>query len=145
MRERQDLIRDFRQKGLKITPQRLLILELLKDNRTHPSAEDIHKQLVKTHPTISLATVYKTLETLTKLGKVKELNLRENRIRYDPDTQAHSHLICEKCNQIIDLHSDFVRDLRLPKAYRGNFVVTEKHVEFYGICQRCLKKRKKAL
>ena len=134
------LINKLRQKGLKITPQRLLILKLLEGNRAHPTAEDIHNQVIKKHPTISLATVYKTLEVLTKMGEIRQLNLGQDKSRFDPDTRPAIHLICKCCNQVMDIHKDFDRRLKIPAGFKDEFVVTEKHIELYGICKKCLKK-----
>lgn len=125
----------YKQLGFKLTPQRLAILEYLKDNNEHPSAEDIYRTVIKIFPTMSFATVYNTLETLRNKGNVWELTIDPHKKRYDPNTKPHHHLICTKCKRIVDIHKDF------PLTLSGNiiegFELTGNHIEFYGICPKC--------
>lgn len=118
--------------NLKLTPQRIAILDYLKGNKTHPSAEDIYKAVSKRFPTISLATVYNTLSALKTHGQLLKLNIDPSRVRYDPNTSPHHHLICNRCKTIMDVESDC--RFTLPKT---TFEVTGGHVEFYGVCQKC--------
>lgn len=132
----------FRKKGLKITPQRLAIFKILKDNKSHPSAEEIYLKVTKDYPTISLATVYQTLETLEQIGGIKVLRCDRRKTRYDPDLSYHHHLICTGCHKITDLRQDYSKALRLPASLRGGFEIDGCNVIFYGICQECKRKNK---
>jgi len=125
-------------RGFKLTPQRLAILEFLDDNVNHPSAEDVYIHVSKKFPTMSLATVYNTLETLRKKGEIAELTIDPNKKRFDPDTDTHHHLICTVCRRILDIRVDYRIDL--PERVRGGYEVTGSHIEFYGICPLCRKK-----
>lgn len=136
------LIDSFRKKGLKITPQRVAIFEVLKDNRSHPSAEDIYHEVRNDYPTISLATVYQTLDTLEHLGRIRVLRCDRRKTRYDPDLSAHHHLICTGCHKITDLRQDYSKALRLPASLRSRFEINGFNVIFYGICEECKRKSK---
>jgi len=138
----QKLIDSFRKKGLKITPQRLAIFRILKDNKSHPSAEEIYQRVRKDYRTLSLATVYQTLETLERIGGIKVLRFDRRKTRYDPDLSSHHHLICTGCHKITDLRQDYSKALRLPASLRSRFEINGCNVIFYGICQECGRKNK---
>ena len=138
----QKLIDSFRKKGLKITPQRLAIFRILKDNKSHPSAEEIYQRVRKDYRTLSLATVYQTLETLEQIGGIRILRFDRRKTRYDPDLSPHHHLICTRCQKITDLHDDYSETVRLPPSLTNRFQINGFNVVFYGICGECRKKRK---
>ena len=119
----------------KLTPQRIAILDYLEENFGHPSAEVIHTALKERFPTMSLATVYNTMETLKKRGAVRELTIDSGKKRFDPNTDSHHHLICIKCRKIVDIPVDY--ELKVPGSYKSGFDVIGNHVEFYGICREC--------
>ena len=125
----------FKDIGLKLTPQRLAILDFLEGNTDHPSAEDIYKAVSIQHPTMSFATVYNTLDSLREKGYVLELSIDPAKKRFDPCTELHHHLICTSCKKVRDIHKDFALDL--PDQVKGDFRVTGNHIEFYGICAAC--------
>jgi len=125
----------YRDKGLKLTPQRLAILEYLDGNRSHPSADDIYTEIIKKFPMMSFATVYNTIETLKKKGDLVEITIDPERRHYDPDTSHHHHLICKKCKKIVDIHKDF--SINIPEDQRGAFEIFDNHIEFYGRCHEC--------
>lgn len=129
----------YKELGIKLTPQRLAILDFLDGNKSHPSAEDIYKEVSKKYPTMSFATVYNTLEALRRVGKVLELNIDPNKKRFDPNTETHHHLICTGCGKIIDIHINF--DLLIPEKIAVDYEITGNHVEFYGICSECAGRR----
>ncbi|MBS1112717.1 MAG: ferric uptake regulator family protein [Nitrospirae bacterium] len=119
----------------KLTPQRLAILDYLKDNCDHPSAETIYKEIRKRFSTMSLATVYNTLETLRKNGKILELTIDPAKKRFDPSIEPHHHLICIRCKKIIDIHMDY--SLHIPNEKKRGFELMGNHIEFYGVCPEC--------
>jgi Fur family peroxide stress response transcriptional regulator len=126
----------LRNKNLKATPQRLAIYKLLYEMNTHPSADDIYSHMKSVYPTISLATVYKTLRTLTNVGLIRELNLGEEN-RYDCNLSLHGHLICTKCNSIIDLHIQ--NSLDILNDLKDGFELDYIKLFLYGTCQDCNK------
>jgi Fur family peroxide stress response transcriptional regulator len=125
----------YRNLGLKLTPQRIAILDYLDGNKRHPSAEDIYRAVSQKFPTLSLATVYTTLGALKEKGKVLELTIDPGKKRYDPETSKHNHLICVSCKRIIDLPASNLIDF--PEAHGQDFSIIESHVEYYGHCPQC--------
>ncbi len=121
----------------KLTPQRMAILDHLAGNRSHPSAEDIYKGVLKRFPTMSFATVYNTLDVLRKNGDILELTIDPEKKRFDSDTKLHHHLICVKCRSIVDIHRKF--SLNSTSKEVGGFEIVGNHIEFYGICPKCRK------
>jgi Fur family peroxide stress response transcriptional regulator len=122
-----------------LTPQRLAVMEHLKDNKEHPSAEEIYRAVRRRFPTMSFATVYNTLELLKERGMVTELALEARRKRFDPDTRPHHHLICTGCRRIVDVHTDYMPDI----GDAEGFEITGARIEFYGLCPRCMGKSSK--
>ena len=120
---------------MKMTPQRMAIMGFLEGNRSHPSAEDVFASVSKRFPFMSLATVYNTLERLSKDGKLLELSIDPGRKRYDPDTRPHHHIICTSCGKVADIHHEF--DLLVPEGNNSGFSIRSNHVEFYGLCPEC--------
>ena len=129
----------YRNAGLKLTPQRLAILEYLEGNKDHPSADDVYKAISKKFPTMSLATVYNTLVALKQRGFVKELTMDPYKMRFDPHPAPHHHLICVDCRRIIDIHTKF--RINLPEMEGEGFEIIGNHVEFYGRCSKCKNKK----
>ena len=121
----------------KLTPQRLAIMDYLRDNKEHPSALDVFKSISKKFPTISFATVYNTLEMLKKKGLVTELAIDTERKRFDPDTTPHHHMVCTKCGTIRDLHLEFSPNI--PETLTKGFKIERIHMDVYGICESCKK------
>lgn len=124
--------------GLKLTPQRIAILDCLQGNRRHPSAEDIYRAVLQMFPTMSFATVYTTLALLKKKQKVRELTIDPDKKRYDPETGSHNHLICVVCKQIVDVAGP--GNFRLAGSEEQGFKIIASHTEFYGLCPVCRKR-----
>lgn len=129
----------YRHLNIKLTPQRIAILSYLNGNKTHPSADDIYKAVQKQFPTMSFATVYNTMEALKHKGNVRELKIDPKKKRYDPDGTTHHHLICLKCNNIVDIHKDFKLDLS--EEMTKDFNILGNSIEFYGVCRKCKKRQ----
>ena len=131
----------YRHFGIKLTPQRLAILNFLDGNKSHPSADDIFIAVKKEFPTMSFATVYNTMDALKSRDKVQELTIEPGKKRYDPDCSQHHHLICVECKSIVDVYKDF--RLSLSSDITRNFDIKSNHVKFYGLCKRCKKTTRK--
>lgn len=134
------LIQNLKQNNLKVTPQRLIIYNYLANNFVHPSAETIYNSIKETNPTISLATVYKTLNSLKEANLVQEINLGEDSFRYDFQVVPHSHIICTKCNKIIDYFPDgeIINSSKLKVELDTKFKIDYQQMYFYGTCEECL-------
>jgi Fur family peroxide stress response transcriptional regulator len=137
MKDDNSAIARLKEAGLKLTPQRLALIEILKDSKNHPSADMIYEELKKKYPMVSFSTVYNILNVLKKIGEIEELAISENKVYYDPNTDPHHHFLCEKCGQIQDIFQDF--RIRTEKI---NIHQVRKHqIYFYGTCSDCLKRR----
>jgi len=130
-------LRLLKEYGLKLTPQRLAIIEYLKNNKNHPSAEDIYNALKEKFPSMSFATVYNTLEVLVEKGLIKELHIDSSKRRFDPFTHQHHHFKCRSCGRIIDIEADF--EVYIPEFLKG-YQVEDFQVVFSGLCPDCNKK-----
>ncbi len=133
-----DLERLRKELGVKLTPQRLAIIEFLDGNKSHPSAEDIYKALKPKFPSMSFTTVYNTLELLQKKGLLRVLVIQENKLRFDPDVSPHHHFICKKCGKIIDIKRSY--DFPLPEEIK-DCEILDVQVNFIGYCQECKKEK----
>ncbi len=98
-------------KGLKVTHQRILIMEAFILANEHPTAEVLYNEAKKKSPTLSLGTVYKTLDAFTEAGLVNKVKTDEDTVRYDANTKKHHHLYCEKTDQIIDYEDEELEQL----------------------------------
>ena len=132
----------LREKGFKVTPQRLAIYQVLSNTTQHPCAEAIFNELQPHYPTMSLATVYKTIEILREIGMVQVLNVGEDSFRYDATVENHPHVRCMACGRVDDIFdvddAAFMDKIAEKTAYR----ISGKQFYFYGICPECQKKMK---
>jgi len=135
------LTENLRNAGLRLTPQRLAICRLLVNNAEHPSAQQLFEQLRPDYPSLSLTTVYNTLETLVSLGAIHNLgNDVSGTVRYDAETSAHANLICTSCNRIIDYLSPHVQALTDEVTNQSGYQITGARVLYYGLCETCQNK-----
>ena len=130
----------LREKGLKVTPQRIAVYNMLMNTYEHPNAEMIYKSLEPTNPTMSLATVYKTLDFFKQLGLVQELNVGEPSSRYDAVVQCHPHTVCKVCGKVEDLHMEELTDVAKKLVPGLDFEVEMEQLILYGTCGACRKK-----
>jgi len=138
--ETASFIETMQQKKKRVTPQRIAIFKYLISTDSHPTAQQIYNHVKEEFPTITLATVYKTLEMLEKLGKAKELGFSGLSTRFEANLEPHINLICLKCGKIEDLNSiDPLEHLKAVVGNTSDFKITDQRVEFYGHCQQCQK------
>jgi Fur family peroxide stress response transcriptional regulator len=133
-----EMISALRESGHRITPQRMQILGILSRSKGHPSVEDIHKALIPDLPMLSQATVYKTVALMKDLGQVLELEFGNTHNRYDgnmPD--PHPHLICKRCEAILDLESLPLSSLEREVSEKTGYVITGHRLDIIGICPDC--------
>lgn len=128
----QDFIDACRKQGLNVTYQRILIFKALSESREHPTAEEIFKTVKTEYPSISLATVYKTLETLVAKNLICKVNPLHDTARYDGDNADHHHMLCRYCGKLVDVHDDHLDKLSLPE--HPEFEVTGFRIMFEGVC-----------
>jgi Fe2+ or Zn2+ uptake regulation protein len=123
---------------MRMTPQRRIILEELRKLDTHPSADELYRIVRRRLPRISLGTVYRNLEVLSRMGVIRRLELGGQQMRFDGRLQAHQHIQCIECGRIDDLPAGTAvtecdRDLLAGTGYE----VLERRVEFVGMCPSC--------
>jgi Fur family peroxide stress response transcriptional regulator len=127
----------FREKKLKLTPQRIAVYKYLQSTKEHPSAEIIYKALQENYPTMSLATVYKALKTLVEVNLVIELNVGEGNFRYDSNISSHPHIQCISCGRVDDIENVPFSDLNMRVTEFTDYEVLTNRVYFYGVCKCC--------
>jgi Fur family peroxide stress response transcriptional regulator len=127
----------FKEKKLKLTPQRIAVYKYLKSTKEHPSAEVIYKALQPEYPTMSLATVYKALKTLVEVDLVQEINVGEGNFRYDGMISPHSHIQCLSCGRVDDIEGFCFSDLNEKVQKNCDYEVMTNQVYFYGLCKDC--------
>ena len=130
------LTEQFRARGLKVTPQRQSIFRALSSATVHRTAESVYAEVSAEMPTISLRTVYQTLNDLAAMGELSTLDLGAGPTRFDPNLDPHHHLVCDGCGLVIDVPAN-----RAPMPPRGaavrGFEVTDTEIVFRGRCADC--------
>ncbi len=127
----------FRERGLRVTPQRQAIFRLLDGNDAHPTVESLYESARRDMPTISRKTVYQTVHDLESMGEVSLLDLGTGSVRVDPNVEdPHHHLICVRCGKVRDVMVD-VGAIALPRSSRSGFTVADVEVQFRGTCDEC--------
>lgn len=149
-KEVQELLKTrLKEKGLKVTHQRLLVLSVLEENSgRHMTAEDIYELVSVDYPEIGLATVYRTLQLLWDMQLVDRINFDDGCVRYeighlfkDGTKHNHHHLICRECNKVVPFDGDLLDDLEHHIEESTGFHVLDHELKFYGLCKECQKKR----
>lgn len=131
----------LRERGFKVTPQRLAIYNYLASTKAHPNAEMIFKDLQPVYPTMSLATVYKTMEILREIGLVQVLNIGEDSFRYDAFTLNHPHVRCMSCGRVDDIEEIDAASFVESVASSTNYRLMGQQFYFFGVCQECQKQQ----
>ena len=126
--------------GLKVTHQRIEIYRELAMATDHPSAETLYKRLNDRLPTLSLDTVYRTLSTFEELGLIKKVQTVESQTRFEAQMVRHHHLICDRCNKIIDFQWQRFDTIPVPEEVGQLGRISSKNVILKGVCNECLQK-----
>jgi Fur family peroxide stress response transcriptional regulator len=139
------IIKALRDKGYRLTPQRLAMLRIIAKSAGHPSAEQIYEQIKADFPTTSLATIYKTLTLLKDMGEVLELNFAAVGSRYDGNKPyPHPHVICTECGRILDPESTALAGISQEMARLTGYQITRHQLNFFGLCPKCQKEGQSA-
>lgn len=134
----QQMIEKLKENEFRITPQRYAVLKILAHSENHPSAESIYEKLVSDYPTMSPATVYKTINLLKKNGEVLELEFSEMSNRYDGNKPyPHPHMICTNCGAIVDPPMDDFENLQGKLMEETGFTINSFRLDFFGLCPDC--------
>lgn len=129
------------QGGLRLTPQRGQVYEVLMDKRDHPTATEVFIRAQKRMPSISLATVYNCLETMVGSGLVKAVHVDREPTRFCANLQQHGHFHCTECGQIADI--EFSQNQNKGWKLPSGFLVTQHDVSLRGLCADCSTNSKK--
>ncbi len=132
-----EMISLLKERAFRLTPQRVELVRLIAVSDGHPSAAQFYAKIKEKFPTMSHATVYKTLALLKEMNQVMEIDLRDDS-HYDgnrPD--AHPHLICTKCNQIVDGEMEIDSALLKKLEDASGYQILRPQITFYGLCPDC--------
>lgn len=131
------IIEKLKSHNLKVTPQRIAIFEMLCCTKEHPNADIIYKKLSPTHPSMSLATVYKTLESLKNANLIQTLNVGEDSFRYDTNTKPHLHAVCVNCHKVYDIDLDLSMYIKDKINSETDFEYLSERTYCYVRCSDC--------
>jgi Fur family peroxide stress response transcriptional regulator len=126
-----------KERGLRLTPQRLEIFREVASSLEHPDAEAVYRAVHAGMPTVSLDTVYRTLWMLSDMGLVSTLGVRRESVRFDANLRKHHHYVCVRCGSTRDFESAELHALRLPDTVKVLGSVLSTHIEVRGVCQSC--------
>lgn len=142
----------LKEKGLKVTNQRLLVLQVLAEHGyEHMTAEDIFELVKEDYPEIGLATIYRTVQLLLDMQLVDRIMLDDGCVRYEIgdflDEQEghrhhHHHLICTECGSVSAFRDDLLEDLEAYIEKETGFQVTDHELKFYGVCKKCREEKR---
>ena len=118
------------------TRQLQTIWDTVKDDKSHPTADQIYERVRKKLPSISLGTVYRNLQKLVAEKKLQVL-MRGRSQHFDPLVERHQHFICESCDRVYDVFLENQREIKPAKLPHEGFKVTSHQISFYGICKHC--------
>jgi len=134
----QELTHKLKERGFRLTPQRMAVLKILAVSEGHPSVEQIYDHVRADFPMTSLGTIYKTVNLLREMGEVLELGFSDDGNRYDGNKPyPHPHLVCIKCKTIIDPEVPSLGVLPHKVAENTGYKIVSHRLDFYGICPQC--------
>lgn len=134
-----DLRKLFRDSGLSLTHQRVVIYRAIREMRNHPSPESIYERVRQQIPSISLGTVYKNIKAFVESGLLRELSPHHGTLRLETKLVDHHHLVCTRCKAIVDIDDKDLEPIRLKRLLPEGFHVERYSVEIHGLCASCAK------
>lgn len=132
-----EIDRELRAHGYRLTPRRLMVVEVLSKEPGHMTGDDILARVREEHPSTDKTTVYRTLELLSSLGMVAVTDMGSGRMEYELVRHAHHHLICERCNTRIEVEDSFFEPLRDRLRQEYGFSTNLAHFALFGVCPVC--------
>ena len=131
------LAQRWRDAGLRLTAQRLAVVQTLRESRSHPTAEQLYQKVRKRVPGISRNTIYLNLEALQRVGETSEVWIAHDASRFEPNPLPHDHAVCVTCKKVVDIYDPALRRLKIPRRLRPRFTVISHRVDFFGQCRAC--------
>src|SRR5215467_14515657 len=132
-----DVAARLRDAGLRVTAPRVAVLEELERNRSHPNALEVHRVLSGRHPSLSLSTVYLTIEAFAKAGLLRRMPSRDGHLRVDGIVEAHDHAVCRRCGDVFDLPATSAISRHAPRGLPKGTRVLGARIEYDVLCARC--------
>lgn len=126
-----------RRSGFPLTVQRRVILECVLQREDHPTADQVHEEVRARVPEISRTTVYRTLEALVQMGAIGRAHHLGHASRFDANTGHHHHLVCVRCNCVVDFEDPRLDQLPIPEPTRSSFQIIDYSVHYAGLCPAC--------
>ncbi len=135
---REEIVKNFRRLGIRVTRQRLAVAEVLVNSEDHPTAQEVYQRVRAVFPQIALGTIYNNIGILIESGFIQSLSFGEA-TRYDANLAPHANLVCVRCGDITDASDEGggVTNLRENLCSRIGFQAVSQRVDFYGVCARC--------
>ena len=136
--QNQKILKSLHKAGLRVTPQRIAICEMLMGSSAHPTANEIYRELKEKYPSLSLATIYNTLDVLVGIGLVNALgSIGDDKVHFDADVSPHINLACIKCHKIVDTSSNFIHQLDEEINKNSGYELFGSRILYYGHCPEC--------
>ena len=127
----------LRDRGQRVTPQRLMVARVMSDLDTHVTAEAVFEEVRRRMPGVSLPTVYATLDLLEGVGLIDRVTTERGAAIYDPRTDEHHHLVCRRCGAIMDVEATVGAGDLLDAARSAGFAPDHAQVVVRGLCSAC--------
>jgi Fur family peroxide stress response transcriptional regulator len=124
--------------GIRITAQRVAVFRAVVEDLSHPTAEAVHRRIVPVMESMSLATVYRTLESLVEAGLLRKVSTPESISRFDANLAPHQHLVCRSCGLMQDWDGKALRRIRVPRATLPGFRAESFDIRIIGLCPTCV-------
>lgn len=133
----EDVDRELKARGYRLTPRRLMVVEVLARNDGHVTGDAILSEVQVRHPSTNKTTVYRTLELLSDLGLARTTDLGSGKLEYELVGRPHHHLVCEVCHMRIEVEDEFLEPLRARLLERYGFTTNLDHFALFGVCPVC--------
>jgi Fe2+ or Zn2+ uptake regulation protein len=127
----------LRERGQRVTPQRLTIARVVRELDTHVTAEQVLTAVSERLPGVSLPTVYATLDLLEELGSVRRVSAGGGAILYDPRTHPHHHVVCSRCGSVADIEAPVDEAALIAAARRAGYEPERADTVVHGVCANC--------
>ena len=135
-------IERLREKGAKVTAQRIAMLRQLEKRRDHPSAELLYRELKQDYPTLSIATVYNTAQLFAEAQLLKVISIDDKRVYFDPELAEHGHFLCRHCGKLLDIPIAYQLISQVTDPIKDISHVEQTDIFLYGVCVSCCEQEK---
>jgi Fur family peroxide stress response transcriptional regulator len=134
------LVASSREKGLKLTPQRMIIFRILSESDAHMTSDEVYQKARKEYPMISAATVYRNMERMVKAGLLSHMGRSGSAVKYDTNLEEHHHFVCNRCGKVRDIYLEKIKyEVDEKRSGLLNAKIESPELYLRGICEDCLK------